>query len=59
LEDLGLESMDVVTILMGVEEKLDTYLPMDAQLSLARNLAEFVAAIAKALQAGKSAPAAE
>jgi acyl carrier protein len=40
--------MDVVMILMGVEDKLGTYIPMDAELASARNLAEFVAAISKA-----------
>lgn len=50
LESLGLASMDVVTILMGIEDKLDTYLPMDSSLSSARNLSEFIGAIAKAVQ---------
>lgn len=45
LETLGLQSMEVVMILMGIEDKLDAYLPMDANLSEARNLAELVAAI--------------
>jgi acyl carrier protein len=50
LETVGLASMDVVMILMGVEEKLGVYIPMDADLASARNLSEFVAAIAKAMQ---------
>jgi acyl carrier protein len=50
LQTLGVESMDVVMILMGIEDKLDTYLPMDAELADARNLAEFVAAIGKAMK---------
>jgi acyl carrier protein len=50
LETIGLASMDVVMILMGVEEKLGVYIPMDAELASARNLSEFVAAIAKAMQ---------
>ena len=53
LETMGLESMDVVMILMGVEEKLDIYLPMNNDLSSARNMAEFVAAIDQALNSGK------
>ena len=52
LETLGIESMDVVMILMGIEDKLDTYLPMDAELAAARNLSEFVAAIDKAIKLG-------
>lgn len=49
LETLGVQSMDVVMILMEVEEKLDAYIPMNAQLSAARNLAEFVGAISEAM----------
>ena len=55
LETMGLESMDVVMILMGVEEKLNIYLPMNNDLSSARNMAEFVAAIDVALESGKTA----
>lgn len=55
LETLGLESMDVVMILMGAEEKLNIYLPMDNDLSSARNMAEFVAVIDRALQSGTPA----
>ncbi len=57
LESLGLASMDVVTILMGIEDQLDTYLPMDSSLSSARNLSEFIAAIANAVQSGKRSTA--
>ena len=46
-ETLGLQSMDVVSILMGIEDKLDAYLPMDADMSVARNLAELIGAIDK------------
>ena len=57
LESLGLESMDVVTILMGVEDKLDVYLPMDTELESARNLAEFVTAIFNAIDKSAAAEA--
>ena len=53
LESMGMESMDVVMILMGVEEKLDVYLPMSNDLSSAKNMAEFVEAIDKVLNAGE------
>ena len=53
LETLGLASMDVMMILMGVEEKLDVYLPMDAELAAARNLAEFTTSIARNMQASR------
>ncbi len=45
LESLDLASIDVVSILMGVEEKLNVYLPMSDDLTSARNLAELVEAI--------------
>lgn len=54
LESLGLESMDVVMILMGVEDKLGTYLPMDAELSSARNLGELIGAIDHSMSEGAS-----
>ncbi len=47
LETLGIESMDVVMILMGLEDVLDAYIPMNSDLSSSRNLAEFVAAAIK------------
>lgn len=47
IETLGLESMDVVMILAGLEDVLDTYIPMNADLSNSRNLAEFVAVAIK------------
>ena len=53
LESMGMESMDVVMILMGVEEKLDIYLPMSNDLSSAKNMAEFVEAIDKVINAGE------
>jgi acyl carrier protein len=49
LETLGLASMEVVTILTGIEEELDVYIPMDAELSSAGNLAELVGSIARAI----------
>ena len=54
LEELGLSSIDVVSVLTGVEEKLGTYLPMDTDLDSVRNLAEFVTVIAKAVAANSS-----
>lgn len=45
LKSLDLASIDVVSILMGVEEQLNVYLPMSEDLSSARNLAELVEAI--------------
>jgi acyl carrier protein len=59
LETLGIESMDVVMVLMGIEEKLDAYLPMDNDLASARNMSEFVAAIDEALRSGAEKPPAQ
>lgn len=42
LETLGLISIDVISILMGIEEEFDVYLPMSEELSSARNLAELI-----------------
>ena len=42
LESLGLISIDVISILMGIEEQFDVYLPMSDELSSARNLAELI-----------------
>lgn len=50
LETLGLASMDVVMILTGIEEELDTYIPMSIELSSASNLAEFVASVSRAMK---------
>ena len=56
LESLGLESIDIVTILMAVEEKLGIYVPIDNELANARNLSEFIAPIAGLVNAkGKAA----
>lgn len=49
LETLGLASMEVVTILSGIEEELDVYIPMDADLASAGNLADLVGSIARAI----------
>lgn len=49
LETLELESMEVVMILMGLEDVLDAYIPMNTDLSSARNLAELVAAVVKTM----------
>jgi acyl carrier protein len=51
--------MDVVMILMGIEEKLETYIPMDADMASAHNLAEFIAAVDKAMKSDKSETASE
>ena len=49
LETLELESMEVVMILMGLEDVLDAYIPMNTDLSSARNLAELIGAAIKTM----------
>lgn len=46
LESLGLVSIDVVSILMGVEEEFDTYVPMSAELQDVRNLHDLIKIVA-------------
>ena len=47
IETLGLDSIEVVMILNGVEEKFEVYIPMDGEITEARNLAELVGILAK------------
>jgi acyl carrier protein len=53
LDSLGLKSADVVVVLMAVEEQFGVYIPLDDTLSEAKNLREFIAAIALHLQKAK------
>jgi acyl carrier protein len=46
LKDLNLESLDVVTVMMAVEDKFGVYFPMDSTLVEAKNFDEFVRAVA-------------
>ena len=50
LQTLGLGSMNVVMILMGLEEAFNVYMPMNADFSNARNLAELVGAALRTMQ---------
>jgi acyl carrier protein len=46
LETLGVASVDVVMMLMEIEEKFGTYIPVDAQIAESKDLMSFVASIA-------------
>ena len=46
LEDLNLQSLDIVMIMMAVEDKFGVYFPMDGALVEAKNFDEFVKAVA-------------
>ncbi len=50
LESLGLASIDVVSILMGVEEELDVYVPMSAELQEVRHLADLIRVVVAQMQ---------
>lgn len=45
LDSLGLTSIDVISILMGLEEEFDAYIPMTEDLSAARNVSELVTVV--------------
>lgn len=47
LDTLGLVSIDVVNILMGVEEEFDTYVPMSNELQEVRNLHDLIKVVAE------------
>lgn len=49
LESLGLTSVDVVHILLGIEDKFGIYLPADASMTETRNVGELVALLTRLL----------
>lgn len=46
LESLGVQSVDVMMILMNIEEKFGVYVPIDTKLSDSKNLQEFISHLA-------------
>jgi len=46
LESLGVQSVDVMMILMSIEEKFGVYLPIDGKIAESKNLSEFVESLA-------------
>lgn len=50
LESLDLQSIDVVSILMELEERLGVYIPMSAGLAAVRDLNEMIVVIANEMQ---------
>jgi acyl carrier protein len=53
-ESLDLASIDIVEATMVLEEKYGVYIPMDESLSGARNVAQFVHAIASHIRSSRS-----
>ena len=54
LESLEVQSMDVVMILMAIEEKFGVYIPIDGQISEAKDFRGFVDGVASRILQEKS-----
>jgi acyl carrier protein len=52
LEDLGLQSIDMVMILNGIEEKFDIYVPMDESIQKIANVGDVIDVVSGLVQAG-------
>jgi acyl carrier protein len=57
LETLGLASIDLVMALMTIEEKFGVYIPLDNELTEAKNLEDFVDSVAGRIVKERSASA--
>lgn len=53
-ESMGLKSIDLVMILTAVEEKYNTYIPMDESVADAKDLRSFIEGVITRLSAGAS-----
>jgi acyl carrier protein len=42
LESLGIQSVDIMMVLMSIEEKFGVYVPIDEKLSETKNLQGFI-----------------
>jgi acyl carrier protein len=51
LEDLGLQSIDMVMILNGIEEKFDIYVPMDESIQKIANVGDVIDVVSNLVQA--------
>ncbi|WP_249690329.1 phosphopantetheine-binding protein [Stappia sp. WLB 29] len=51
-EDLGIQSADMVVILMAVEEEFGVYIPVDGDLAEARTLGDFLQVLAARMKEG-------
>ncbi len=54
LESLNLQSIDVVMILSGIEDKFGVYIPVDGELAEARDVKSFVDAVYHHIAASKA-----
>ncbi len=53
-ESMGLKSIDMVMILTAVEEKYETYIPMDETVADAKDLKSFIVGVIARLKAENS-----
>lgn len=53
-ESMGLKSIDMVMILTAVEEKYETYIPMDESVADAKDLKSFIEGVIARLKAENS-----
>ena len=59
LEDLGLQSIDMVMILNGIEEKFDIYVPMDESIQKIANVGDVIEVVSGLVEAGAQKPGAK
>jgi acyl carrier protein len=56
LEDLGLQSIDMVMILNGIEEKFDIYVPMDESIQKIANVGDVIGVVSGLIEANAQKP---
>ncbi len=55
LEELGIQSVDVVQILMGLEDEFGVYVSVDGPLAQSRNVGELVSALSELIRNHRAA----
>ena len=51
-EDLGIESADMVVILMAIEEEFGVYIPVDGELAEATTVGDFLKVLSERMKEG-------
>jgi acyl carrier protein len=51
LEDLEIESIDMVMILQGLEEEFDVYVPMDQEIMELKNVGDVIDTVTRLIEA--------
>jgi acyl carrier protein len=57
LENLNLQSIDVVMILSGIEDRFGVYIPVDGDLAQARDVKSFIDGVARYIAESKAGQA--